>query len=70
MTKSEAAALLGVSEACINHYIRTDRLSVELVLNRLAFKRSDVERLKAARGSGFKPGRPRGRKNRKTEVAK
>jgi hypothetical protein len=68
ITKSEAAALLCVSEACISHYIKTHRLSAEVILNRLAFKRTDVERLKAERGTGFKPGRPRGRKNRKTEV--
>jgi predicted transcriptional regulator len=62
VTKSEAAALLGVSEPCISHYIKTHRLSAEVILSRLAFKRSDVERLKVERGTGFKVGRPRGRK--------
>jgi hypothetical protein len=59
ITRSQAAALIGVTEPCINYYVRTNRLPAIAILGKLGFKRSDVEKLIVKRGTGFpRPGRP------------
>jgi hypothetical protein len=55
----EAAEFLGVSQARVSMYRKDGRLVAVTVLGRPAFFKTQLEQFKAARGTGFKPGRPR-----------
>jgi hypothetical protein len=59
LSTRETARLLETSEALVTHYRKIGRLTSIVVMGRPAYFKSQVEQIKAARGTGFKPGRPR-----------